>query len=311
MGKRDSNIDPFNAGEPILPWQDPDSELRDDEPGERPSYEAPKRAASQDSRRRANNPDDTRKRIKSASFVTRPKTKKHPFAKIITVIVVFIVTTGLFGLHREVASKRFITSFTGFDDTVADEELDISELDEDESECLGITMSRIELMMTPGTDEHAEAVGIISETLEGQIRQNHNLSLDQLGIDRTAFAERCMESLVFSPDSAFAFPDDPEPYGAVYLDATAIDTLMLSIDFCEELEGYFEDEGISPFQGDVSLTPEQKAHVSNLLLEMADDADTFTSFARIQLHVTADGWAIDEGEYEETLRHTFQAYRII
>ena len=31
MAKRDSNIDPFNAGEPVSPWQDPESETRDDE----------------------------------------------------------------------------------------------------------------------------------------------------------------------------------------------------------------------------------------------------------------------------------------
>lgn len=40
MARRDSNIDPFNAGEPILPWQDPESEIHDADE-EHKAYEAP------------------------------------------------------------------------------------------------------------------------------------------------------------------------------------------------------------------------------------------------------------------------------
>lgn len=79
MAKRDSNIDPFNAGEPVSPWQDPESETRDDEGQE--AYGAPHHGDSTPkppigqmtgfASNNANGPKEPRTRRRSADSLKR------------------------------------------------------------------------------------------------------------------------------------------------------------------------------------------------------------------------------------------------
>lgn len=62
MARRDSNIDPFNAGEPILPWNDPTSFKNDEpEPLSDASYQAPTKRADDYVAPQDDGPDTRRK----------------------------------------------------------------------------------------------------------------------------------------------------------------------------------------------------------------------------------------------------------
>lgn len=78
MARQDSNIDPFNAGEPILPWDDPaqlhdgDGCVFDDQPYNAPSkrqddYEAPASSADQASKETSRGSKKRRERRRSSS----------------------------------------------------------------------------------------------------------------------------------------------------------------------------------------------------------------------------------------------------
>ena len=287
MAKRDSNIDPFNAGEPVSPWQDPESETRDDEGQE--AYGAPHHGDSTPkppigqmtgfASNNANGPKEPRTRRRSADSLkremarqaraqrTRNKTPGSIARRIFKLILGILILFLLLSTGSSIAS----CAASLFTPSAPNEPYDIPAFEEDEdspeAQCLLLANTRMEHLLLAGTPEHAAVADRIAAAFTQRIENDFDLTPDELGVNPAIVAEWVIGSLIYKGVDTHAFPEADDPYASVYFDVEACSMMTMYYEFQSDLYDYLSEQGLYllDIKQGKELADAQKTDIADIL----------------------------------------------
>ena len=316
MAKRDSNIDPFNAGEPVSPWQDPESETRDDEGQE--AYGAPHHGDSTPkppigqmtgfASNNANGPKEPRTRRRSADSLkremarqaraqrTRNKTPGSIARRIFKLILGILILFLLLSTGSSIAS----CAASLFTPSAPNEPYDIPAFEEDEdspeAQCLLLANTRMEHLLLAGTPEHAAVADRIAAAFTQRIENDFDLTPDELGVNPAIVAEWVIGSLIYKGVDTHAFPEADDPYASVYFDVEACSMMTMYYEFQSDLYDYLSEQGLYllDIKQGKELADAQKTDIADILQAM-----------RVRLTLQDDTWKIDEADFERYCDYIF------
>ncbi len=340
MARRDSNIDPFNAGEPILPWRDPESEIRDADEEEREPYEAPRHgdeapepsealepdldahgterpaAASQKKPRARRRSADSLKREaarKAASQAKRGEAAGRTTGRIVKVILVIWLLFLFLSIGRNIVScvaGPIAPSAAGDShDVYVPDDLPALEEDENspEAQCLEIANTRLEHLMLSGSPEHAAAAERIATAFAQRVETDFQRTPDELGIDPAIVAEWVISSLIYKENYTNAFPEADNPYASVYYDVEACSMMTMYFDFQSDLFDYLRESGLYLLdikQGQ-ELDDAQKTDIAATLQAAMVETEARESSMCVRCLLHDGTWAIDEADFERYCDYVF------
>lgn len=287
MAKRDSNIDPFNAGEPVSPWQDPESETRDDEGQE--AYGAPHHGDSTPkppigqmtgfASNNANGPKEPRTRRRSADSLkremarqaraqrTRNKTPGSIARRIFKLILGILILFLLLSTGSSIAS----CAASLFTPSAPNEPYVIPAFEEDEdspeAQCLLLANTRMEHLLLAGTPEHAAVADRIAAAFTQRIENDFDLTPDELGVNPAIVAEWVIGSLIYKGVDTHAFPEADDPYASVYFDVEACSMMTMYYEFQSDLYDYLSEQGLYllDIKQGKELADAQKTDIADIL----------------------------------------------
>lgn len=300
--RHDSNIDPFNAGEPVMP----EDTLPDDFAGDACSftdkdYSAPRkrpdayRAPSDDaSGRTSGNGSVTAPKRAAFSWLKtfgatgseakkytqpsgrtqdRPSPKKSANGKKIVLLVLLIFIVGnVCALLSSELEDTSLSSFIHDDDSVTTSraaELDISELDEDER-----TVFNAADQTLSGLKDNEHVRERICSDFSQELKNSYGYDAEELGINPTDYADRLLYGFTYQMDSVFAFTDNDDSgdnRGSVFFDYFVPSAYDFDEALYEDLNGYLDTEGLARAHGE--LTDAQKERVRQIYNDALDEID--------------------------------------
>lgn len=356
MRNHHSNIDPFNAGEPVLPWCDPEtyddqSDVFDD--GQREKRQKLDGSSSKDSSSKdSSSKDSSSKKAKGPSrkHTAKSLSKKSPSKKakkhadhldenqdkpastggkagkrgkntFWVVAMIILLLSGILPLLASIPgciagtlNSVFIT-FDGdspFDsdspsaEAPSEDASSPEEFNEAQTACLDAAISRMELIETPDSPERKQVVQLIVDDFNQECEDYFSYSADELGLDGTAVATWLIDSMEYEISSVHAFPNDPSPYGSVYLNITLADPLSLYGSFFSPASDYLVDQGLMGYSDEPGPDDAVRAHLGEML-QSAIESPTEPSepFARFELSYSDGTWSINETDYLAELEFIF------
>ncbi len=327
MAKRDSNIDPFNAGEPVSPWQDPESETRDDEGQE--AHEAPHHGDSTPkppigqmtgfASNNANGPKAPRTRRRSADSLkremarqaraqrTRNKTPGSIARRIFKLIMGILILFLLLSTGSSIAS----CAASLFTPSAPNEPYDIPAFEEDEdspeAQCLLLANTRMEHLLLAGTPEHAAVADRIAAAFTQRIENDFDLTPDELGVNPAIVAEWVIGSLIYKGVDTHAFPEADDPYASVYFDVEACSMMTMYYEFQSDLYDYLSKQGLYllDIKQGKELADAQKTDIAGILQTAMAETGSRESSMRVRLTLQDDTWKIDEADFERYCDYIF------
>lgn len=327
MAKRDSNIDPFNAGEPVSPWQDPESETRDDEGQE--AYGAPHHGDSTPkppigqmtgfASNNANGPKEPRTRRRSADSLkremarqaraqrTRNKTPGSIARRIFKLILGILILFLLLSTGSSIAS----CAASLFTPSAPNEPYDIPAFEEDEdspeAQCLLLANTRLEHLLLAGTPEHAAVADRIAAAFTQRIENDFDLTPDELGVNPAIVAEWVIGSLIYKGIDTHAFPEADDPYASVYFDVEACSMMTMYYEFQSDLYDYLSEQGLYllDIKQGKELADAQKTDIADILQAAMAETGSRESSMRVRLTLQDDTWKIDEADFERYCDYFF------
>lgn len=327
MAKRDSNIDPFNAGEPVSPWQDPESETRDDEGQE--AYGAPHHGDSTPkppigqmtgfASNNANGPKEPRTRRRSADSLKREmarqaraqrtsnKTPGSIARRIFKLILGILILFLLLSTGSSIAS----CAASLFTPSAPNEPYDIPAFEEDENspeaQCLLLANTRLEHLLLAGTPEHAAVADRIAAAFTQRIENDFDLTPDELGVNPAIVAEWVIGSLIYKGVDTHAFPEADDPYASVYFDVEACSMMTMYYEFQSDLYDYLSEQGLYllDIKQGKELADAQKTDIADILQAAMAETGSRESSMRVRLTLQDDTWKIDEADFERYCDYIF------
>ena len=335
MTRRDSNIDPFNAGEPALPWDEPSQVIEGMEdaggymaPEEEPSsYEAPRPRREPRRRERAGRPHRTRSERPMPSHAgeegeepeeemfpedaalgdASPTTKSSSGCGcfIAVLVLVLAVASVIAGDKAEIfvdtlIEKGPVAAFTGDTESVDDpNHAALEDLDLETENVKGI--------MAAYLDDIASNEGVIKEVSTGfasRIENSLGYRVDELGIDMDAFLDWTFENSSYEIGSVYvfdAYKDNPAEASG-YFDMTARDSYALSDKFIEQTYAYLRSqsaEGLySTFLDHAPLSDEQRAAIAQIFDEAlaTTHEESTLKLANLQYTFVDGAWKLKEDD---------------
>lgn len=297
------NIDPFNAGEPVLPWDDPQTEHDseacplDEQPYRAPSksedsYEAPSKKADEAKAAKAKRKEKAAAE-KPAAPGRRGRTKLS-LRTIILIMIVFSLAGGFIscvadGIGRAV--DGISSAFDDSDDSPSYQSEPQSEFTDEEAAVRDTATARLDALKD---DERLRQS--IAEHLSDNLEQAFDYNAEELGIDTDLWVDYQLDSFTYTVDSAFAFDDG----GDVYINANAVDMGYFVIALQSKAGSWVSDCDGKP------LTDAQKQRFASefkeLLGQNPETSDRFLNFT-----ATPDGsdWTLDEDRFYSELTSLF------
>lgn len=326
MKRRDSQIDPFNAGEPELPWESPDAYGDHDEDAcELPdhSYESPTKAPDdydapddapaqkpaepeQPTNRRASRPAPTRE--STPAPVSTPKRKRGCGCLVLILIVIAINV-----LLPTLALIPHCTGIMLEDDAVeltwdASDSYEDEEREEDEAEIEALAEDTLDTVTAP----ESPARSLIASHFEQDFQQNLGYTVQDLGIDTDDYVEWALTGFDYDITDVFAFDDSEgwgEAYGSVYFDATTPDIFAFKDSFYAAAHEFLAQNNLIGI--DVMPNDAQRASFQALFDEQLDafrTTVTTTSTANLETKEGSDGWVLADGTYDSAMEYIFKLY---
>lgn len=326
MKRRDSQIDPFNAGEPELPWESPDTfSDHDEDAHELPdhSYESPTKApdgydapdtAPMNQPAKPEQPTNRRTsrrasaRENASAPVSTPKRKRGCGCLVIILIVIAI--------NVLLPVLAFIPHCTGImldDDAVevtwdASDSYDDEERKEDEAEIKTLAEDTLDTVIAPDSP----ARSLIASNFEQDFQQNLGYTVQDLGIDTDDYVEWALTGFDYDITDVFAFDDSEgwgDAYGSVYFDATTPDILAFKDSFYGAAHEFLAQNNL--FGGGIMPNDAQRASFQALFGEQLDAfraTVTTTSTANLETKEGSDGWVLADGTYDSAMEYIFKLY---
>lgn len=334
MSKRHTDIDPFNAGEPILPWCDPETYTDDphvdlDDTDEHVVAERPSASSANDSpssRSSSKRPKAPSRKERDRSVARRSKRKAKAAADqpikarksarpILIVILLLFLLSGGFSLVASIpgcVTGALSSIFAPYDDTSSLEDFPEApayspdDLSEAEGACLDATTLRMDQLTTPGSAEYQQAAKLIADDFSQTCEDCLYYSAEELGLDGAAVADWIIGSLRYEMSSVHAFPNDPSPYGSAYLDVTTADPLSLYSSFFTPASSYLTENGLLGYDDEPGPDSTAQQHLRDLLqTALGSSTDETEHFVRFELIYVDGTWSISETDYTTELDYIF------
>lgn len=334
MARRDSNIDPFNAGEPILPWQDPESEIRDADE-EHKAYEAPHHGDSTSEppfdqnpgslSSDAGGPKAPRARRRSTDSLKREAARRaraqkadgkaagsvarRIFKLILGIWLLFFllsIGSGVVSCTAELFAPNPANDpydVPAYDDASAFEEGDGSP----EAQCLQLAITRMEHLMLPESPEHAAVAERIATAFAQRVATDFGRTPDELGLDPSIVAEWAISSLIYKENFTNAFPEADDPYASVYFDVESCSMMTMYYEFQSDLYDYLREQGLYLLdikQGQ-NLADTQKTDIAGILQAAMLETESRESSMCVKLTLQDGAWTIDEANFERYCDYVF------
>lgn len=305
MKRHDSNIDPFNAGEPSMPWDSPSEQ---DAPGaacefDEHGYSAPEHVPSRrssgmsadadgaraKSRTRSERPGtgaaktstDATSPLASAAGSTakRPRNKqeadtrraKRKRRRIILIVVIIALFWGILGtvisctIDLVDEANDSIVRFDLDLDSDFGQERDLTDEEQDAYTAASIVLSNL--------DDIDAAHAIINEWFEKDVVSKTGFTCLDLGIDSDDYADWLLENTACEITDVYAFTgnDDPsDDYASIYFNATIPDADSFQALFYDAFTDYRLAQGIA--KGN-ALTQSQQEQIEELFESAMDNAE--------------------------------------
>ena len=336
----DSNIDPFNAGEPVMP----EDTQPDDFPGNACSfadkdYSAPRkrpdayRVPTDNSSASVadNSPSVADKRTHrawKAAFKTRDgKTNQKSRASNHTKsssskttgrrskLAIFILIVFIFAVAGDLLESTFFdkSPFASFEDETFDHsrtrQLDPSELDEEESTVYDVTCQTLSALQ-----DNEDVRERICNNLSQELKNSYGYNVEDLGIDPTIYANKLLGNFTYQIESVYAFTDNEDSAdnrGTAFFDYFVPSAYDFDETFHEKLSEYLYDEGLSSTHS--QLTDAQKERVREIYndaLNEIENDDTESSYGSLEFSYdgASNTFSLKEQSFNELVDSAFQLF---
>ena len=329
----DSNIDPFNAGEPVMP----EDTQPDDFPGDACSfadkdYSAPRKRPDAYRAPTDNSPasvaDKRTHRAWKAAFKTRDgKTNQKPRASDHTKsssskttgrrskLAIFILIVFIVAVAGNLLDNTFFdeSPFAPFEVETFDlsraRELDPSELDKEESTVYDVTCQTLSALQ-----DNENVRERICNNLSQELKTSYGYDFEDLGIDPRIYANKLLGNFTYQIDSVYAFTDNEDPAdnrGTAFFDYFVPNAYDFDETFHEELSEYLYDEGLSSAHS--QLTDAQKERVREIYndaLNEIENDDTESSYESLEFNYdgASNTFSLKEQSFNELVDSAFQLF---
>ena len=336
----DSNIDPFNAGEPVMP----EDTQPDDFPGDACSfadkdYSAPRkrpdayRAPTDNSPASIadNSPSVTDKRthrawkaaFKKRDGKTNQKSRASNHTKSSSSkttgrrskLAIFILIVFIFAVAGNLLDNIFFdeSPFAPFEDEMFDHsrarQLDPSELNEEESTVYDVTCQTLSALQ-----DNEDVRERICNNLSQELKNSYGYDVVDLGIDPTLYANKLLGNFTYQIDSVYAFTNNEDPAdnrGTAFFDYFVPSAYDFDETFHEELSEYLYDEGLSSAHS--QLTDAQKERVREIYndaLNEIENDDTESSYGSLEFSYdgASNTFSLKEQSFNELVDSAFQLF---
>lgn len=320
-----NQIDPFNAGEPEMPWNDP-SALHDDAcsvPAKGEGYEPPHNnqvepqqsiLAEQLANSPVEQPITTAAEPQRETFAeaqgqqmtfTSAKPAERPkrlLSRIIGWIVIAVVTVTIIGVIVDLVGDLF----DDFQETPDNPFIESSEntYSDDESYTTEENSAALEVVNSYLADVQSGNNTAVNDRLNRGLNDSVAnwlaYRLDDLGIDAQSYYDAAQASLTFTEVEAYAYSNGE---GTVFAQASVLSNYSFALDFYDNVQEYLQKEGASDVS---SLSNDQKSHLQAIFDDTAEGfSETDTSYLSFKLAKDAGTWAIDEESFMEEMDYLF------
>lgn len=336
----DSNIDPFNAGEPIMPEDTQPSDFLGDAcsfadkdysaPRKRPdAYHAPTDNSPASVADNSSSVADKRThRAWKTAFKTRDgKTNQKPRASNHTKsspskttsrrgkLAIFILIVFIFAVAGNLLDSTFFdeSPFASFEDETFDHsqarQLDPSELDKEESTVYDVASQTLSALQ-----DNEDVRERICNNLSQELKNSYGYDVEDLGIDPTIYANKLLGNFTYQIDSVYAFTDNEDPAdnrGTAFFDYFVPSAYDFDETFHEELSEYLYDEGLSSAHS--QLTDAQKERVREIYndaLNEIENDDTESSYGSLEFSYdgASNTFSLKEQSFNELVDSAFQLF---
>lgn len=330
-----SQIDPFNAGEPILPWDDPeamhdDCRLPDDDAK---GYEAPQRTSTSREKKTAQQqkprakqpatskvpskksstrqpaapsaPASAQRRQPAAPSAPRNHGEKRKTSKIergIGIWIAIIILIQLCGSIISCAGDLIDDVSSSFFEPEPSYENDFSydELDLDEQAVVDAACSRMDTL----ADDPAMRELAISG-LTQRLENNLGYSPEQLGLDTEAYADHFFQNLSYEVLSAYTWSDGT---GSITLSVDAPDPYAISSEFYARTSDFRDAEGLYG-SGTAVLSAERQEQMRGFFDQaLSSAALNEDDWFYVDLHQENGAWVMDEDDLTEQMSYLAAYY---
>lgn len=336
----DSNIDPFNAGEPIMPEDTQPSDFLGDAcsfadkdysaPRKRPdAYHAPTDNSPASVADNSSSIADKRThRAWKAAFKTRdgktnrkPRTSNHTKSSSSKTtgrrnkLAIFILIVFIFAVAGNLLDNTFFdeSPFAPFEDEMFDHsrarQLDPSELNEEESTVYDVACQTLSALQ-----DNEDVRERICNNLSQELKNSYGYDVVDLGIDPTLYANKLLGNFTYQIDSVYAFTNNEDPAdnrGTAFFDYFVPSAYDFDETFHEELSEYLYDEGLSSAHS--QLTDAQKERVREIYndaLNEIENDDTESSYGSIEFSYdgASNTFSLKEQSFNELVDSAFQLF---
>ena len=339
----DPQVDPFNAGEPVLPWDDPSSlagggevfDEKDDEvaysahgdgPGagvphkpddnyqapttrghdyDAPSIDEPKRPAKKRPRR----PRQNHAPVPSAPTATgAPAQSKlgNALAVILTLIIAFSVIGSVMSLVSSCVMSVFANDATPGGSYSTSTQVSVSYRNGEwvSEDDRAASAATARLEDLLAEPASSELHERIAAHLDDMFLETEGLSADELGIDVEEWATQAISGTTLGEVEAYAYLDDGEAH--VYLDVTAPSVNDAFWEADEEIFEYIHESGLL---GTGSAPGEKdRERIAELFHDATDDLEPAELFLSLNLELVDGEWVVDKESLDLFVQDAYGLY---
>ena len=338
----DAQVDPFNAGEPALPWDDSssiadDGEVFDEENdeveyaahGEGPgagvphkpddNYQAPTTrghdydAPSIDEPKK---PAKKRPRRSRQSHAPAPDAPKAPetrsqsklgnaLAVIVTLIIAFSVIGSVMPLVSSCAMNVFADNAsdgTYSSSTQISLSYDGDEWVDENDRAASAATERLDDLLAGSSS--AELRERIAAHIDDMFVQAEGMSSDELGIDVEEWAAQVVSGTELGEVEAYAYPEDGEAHAYVDVAAPSVNNAFWEAD--EAVFEYLYQNELLGTPG--ALDEKDRERISELFQEATDDIEPAELFLSVNLELVDGEWMVDEESLDLFVQDAYGLY---
>lgn len=336
----DSNIDPFNAGEPIMPEDTQPSDFLDDAcsfadkdysaPRKRPdAYHAPTDNSPASVADNSSSVADKRiHRAWKTAFKTRDgKTNQKSRASNHTKsssskttgrrnkLAIFILIVFIFAVAGNLLDSTFFdeSPFAPFEDETFDHsrarQLDPSELNEEESTVYDVACQTLSALQ-----DNEDVRERICNNLSQELKNSYGYDVEDLGINPTLYANKLLGNFTYQIESVYAFTDNEDPSdnrGTAFFDYFVPSAYDFDETFHEELSEYLYDEGLSSAHSQLADAQKERVReIYNDALDEIENDDTESSYGSLEFSYdgASNTFSLKEQSFNELVDSAFQLF---
>ena len=329
--EHDAQVDPFTAGEPTLPWDEPgvfdglfdgiepeacalDGNPYDGPTKTRDDYEDPSADDTADDSQREQSPSlseshERKRQMQAERTAARraakaaPKDKRgpSPLGKIVRAIVIFVVLAnllpallyGIGSLFSDLTSETDSPEFTEPEAPSYDGRGPSPGIDMDSLDDDERACVQIcdAYLQAIASEQSPERTAII-DGLNQSMMETTGYTCEELGIDANAYADWALSNFSYQIDSRFAHTD--EGTASLYLYAWGPDLLDMRATLRQSVYSYISELDTDEAGAKRPLAENEQAHVHELFAEAIENAEMGSeSFLGLQLTLEDGTWVLD------------------